>query len=300
MASVKISASMVRALRERTGAGMMDCKRALQETGGDIDAAVDEMRKSGVTKAASKAGRIAAEGMIALKVDEKNGAAVLLEVNCETDFVARDENFQAFSAQLADALMQRAPDGPEALAALPLEEGGTLSVEQARQQLVARLGENVTIRRFERVRQNGAGCLGVYLHGVRIGVVVELSVAQPELAKDLAMHVAAANPLCVAEQDLPETLLEKEREIHLAQARASGKPEAIIEKMVAGRVEKFVRESALSGQPFVKDPDTTIAQLLAKHGAEVRRFVRYEVGEGIEKRADDFAEQVMQQAGLNK
>jgi elongation factor Ts len=297
---MQISASMVKELRDRTGAGMMDCKKALQETAGDIEAAIDAMRKSGVAKAAKKAGRIAAEGTIVIKPDQAGNQAVILEVNCETDFVARDENFQAFSGQLATVLLDRGNGTMDVLGNMPLNNTDPQSVEEARQQLVTKLGENISIRRSARINKSTGGALGIYLHGIRIGVIVDLSTDNPVLAKDIAMHIAAANPLCVDEQDVPPEVLEKEREIQLAQARQSGKPDEIIEKMVSGRIKKFLRENTLSGQAFVKDPDISVAALLKANNTVVNGFIRYEVGEGIEKKADNFAAEVMQQAGLTK
>lgn len=297
---MQISASMVKELRERTGAGMMDCKKALQQTGGDIEAAIDEMRKSGIANAAKKAGRIAAEGAIVLRVNDAADQAVVLEVNCETDFVARDDNFQQFAGQLAETILQRQEASDlETLKAQPLGSG-SLSVEEARQQLVAKLGENISPRRFARVERSGAGALGAYAHGIRIGVIVDLSIDNPELAKDLAMHVAAANPLCVSEQDIPAAVLEKEKGIQLAKAAETGKPKDIIEKMVAGRLKKFIAENTLLGQAFIKDADVTVASLLQQNKAQVPGFTRYEVGEGIEKKEDNFAAEVMRQAGLGK
>ena len=299
---MQISASMVKELRDRTGAGMMDCKKALQETAGDIEAAIDAMRKSGIAKAAKKAGRIAAEGTIVIKPDHAGNQAVILEVNCETDFVAKDENFQDFSRQLATVLLEQgngngATDGS---GDLPFNSMQSRSVEEARLQLVTKVGENISIRRYARINKSADGALGIYLHGIRIGVIVDLSTDNPVLAKDLAMHIAAANPLCVDEQNVPQEVLEKEREIQLAQARQSGKPDDIIEKMVSGRIKKFLRENTLSGQAFVKDPDITVAALLKANNAVVNGFIRYEVGEGLEKKADNFAAEVMQQAGLAK
>ncbi|MCY4211520.1 MAG: translation elongation factor Ts [Gammaproteobacteria bacterium] len=295
---MQITASMVKELRERTGAGMMDCKKALQETAGDIEAAIEAMRKSGVAKAAKKAGRIAAEGTIVVAAAADDSRALVLEVNCETDFVARDENFQGFAHSLAEALLEQGDETPDAYAATSLN-GGAQAAEDARQELVTKLGENISVRRHARVQQSSGGALGIYVHGIRIGVVVDLSVDNADLAKDLAMHIAAASPLCVAEQDVPADVLAKERDIQLAQAAQSGKPDAIVEKMVSGRMRKFLQENTLLGQAFVKDPDVTIAALLKKHNAVVNDFVRYEVGEGLEKKEDNFAAEVMQQAGLS-
>lgn len=297
---MQISASMVKELRERTGAGMMDCKKALQEAAGDLEAAIDVMRKSGIAKAAKKAGRIAAEGTIVVKPDETGDHALVVEVNCETDFVAKDENFQTFSRQLAASLLEQAGATLESVGEMQLSGTAAQTVEETRQELVTKLGENISIRRFARLDRSAGGTLGIYLHGIRIGVIVDLSTDNPGLAKDLAMHIAACNPLCVNEQDVPPQVLEKERQIQLAQARESGKPDAIIEKMVAGRMKKFLRENTLTGQAFVKDPDTSVAALLKASNAAVNGFIRYEVGEGIEKKEDNFAAEVMQQAGLTK
>lgn len=297
---MQISASMVKELRDRTGAGMMDCKKALLETAGDLEAAIDVMRKSGIAKAAKKAGRIAAEGTIVVKPDLTGNRAVILEVNCETDFVAKDENFQEFSVRLATGLLDRTDVTMDTVAGLPSDSTDSQTVEEARQQLVTKLGENISIRRFDRLDNTSGGILSIYQHGIRIGVIVELSTDNPGLAKDLAMHIAASNPLCVNEQDVPPQVLENERQIQLAQARQSGKPDAIIEKMVSGRMKKFLRENTLTGQAFVKDPDTSVAALLEANNASVNGFIRYEVGEGIEKKADNFAAEVMQQAGLTE
>lgn len=292
-----ITATMVKALRERTGAGMMDCKRALQEAGGDIEAAIDAMRKSGVAKAAKKAGRIAAEGVIAAAMAEDQSRALLFEVNCETDFVARDEHFLAFSQSLATTALAGAPADLEAAEALPLEGAGC-SVEEARLQLVAKLGENISPRRFAILERPAGGALGLYLHGKRIGVIVSLSVDDPGLARDLAMHVAASSPLCVSPDELPPSLMERERAIQLARAQESGKPERIVEKIAAGRLEKFVKENTLLGQGFIKDPELPVSALLQQRKAAARGFARFEVGEGLEKKQDNFAAEVMQQAGV--
>ena len=292
-----ITATMVKALRERTGAGMMDCKRALQEAGGDIEAAIDAMRKSGVAKAAKKAGRIAAEGVIVAAMAEDKSRALLFEVNCETDFVARDEHFLAFSQALAATALAGAPADLEAVGALPMEGAGC-SVEEARLRLVAKLGENISPRRFAVLESAAGGALGLYLHGKRIGALVSLSVNDPGLARDLAMHVAASSPLCVSSDELPASLMEREREIQLARARESGKPERIVEKIAAGRLEKFIKENTLLGQGFIKDPELPVATLLQQRKAAARGFARFEVGEGLEKKQDNFAAEVMQQAGV--
>ena len=223
---------------------------------------------------------------------------MILEVNCETDFVAKDENFQGFSSQLADTLLEQPGATADSAGELPLNNTGTQTVEDTRQQLVTKLGENISIRRFARLNKTAGGTLGIYLHGIRIGVIVDLSTDNPGLAKDLAMHIAASNPLCVNEEDVAPQVLENERQIQLAQARQSGKPDEIVEKMVSGRIKKFLRENTLTGQAFVKDPDTSVAALLKANNASVNGFIRYEVGEGIEKKVDNFAAEVMQQAGL--
>ena len=284
-----VTASLVKEMRERTGLGMMECKKALVEVDGDIDAAIEAMRKSGQAKADKKAGRIAAEGRI---VAHQNGqGASLIEVNCETDFVGKDESFIAFCNSLAPLASQS--DSVEALLAQPLAEGKT--VEETRQQLILTIGENIQIRRLANLA-GGEAVYGSYLHGGTIGVVVKLDKGGDELAKDIAMHVAAANPLCVAESEVPAETLAKEREIYCAQAAESGKPEAIQEKMVDGRVRKYLAEITLNGQAFVKDPDITVGKLLTKSDAKVLEFIRYQVGEGIEKKSEDFVAEVMKQA----
>lgn len=285
-----ITAALVKELRERTGSGMMECKKSLVETDGDIEAAIELMRKSGQAKAAKKAGRIAAEGVIVIKSSQ--GQTAMLEVNCETDFVAKDGNFAAFASAVAEqALNGGARDLPELLAQ-PLEAGGTTSINEAREALIAKLGENMNVRRFERLRAS-EGILYSYSHGVRIGVVVEVAGGTETLGKDIAMHIAASNPLCVAPDNVPAEVLSKEREIFKAQAMESGKPESIAEKMVEGRVRKYLAEVTLLGQPFVKDPEISVEQLLKQAGARVLQFRRFEVGEGIEKREENFAEEVM-------
>jgi elongation factor Ts len=284
-----ISANMVKELRERTGAGMMECKKALTEANGDLDLAIENMRKSGLAKADKKAGRVAAEGRVA--IEQSADAVAMVEVNCETDFVANGDEFGGFAVAVAKAVLAAKPAGLEALNDVKLSSGET--VDLARRNLVAKIGENITVRRIERFQ---GGVLGAYAHGTRIGVLVEMKGGTPALAKDIAMHVAASRPLCVKpEQVAPETL-EKEREIIRAQSADSGKPEAIIEKMVEGRLKKFLAEVTLLGQPFVKDPDQSVEKLVKSAGAEVLRFTRFEVGEGIEKKQEDFAAEVMAQA----
>jgi elongation factor Ts len=286
---MQITASLVKELRERTGAGMMDCKKALKDADGDIEVAIEEMRKSGAAKAAKKAGRIAAEGIISIKQDGKD--ITILEINCETDFVAKDENFLTFANGVIDTIATQNPTDIDALMQLKI---GDQTIEEANQQLVAKIGEKITVRRFE--KRSTEGQVGTYSHGTRIGVIVELEGGDEALAKDLAMHIAASKPICVSEDQVSQDILDKEKEIFTAQAAESGKPADIIEKMVSGRIAKFLKEITLLGQPFVKDPDQTVEKLLKGANASVTSFLRYEVGEGIEKRVDNFAEEVMSQA----
>ena len=288
---MQITATLVKELRERTGAGMMECKKALQESSGDIDAAIEQMRKIGQAKADKKASRIAADGMVVLATSADGKQASLVEVNCETDFVAKDKQFQAYCTQLAGLVLGSDIDTVEALGAATLESG--LSAEQARLELVTKIGENIRIRRLQNMRSEHT--IAGYLHGNRIGVLVEYSGGDATLGKDVAMHVAASRPACVSEEDVDEEVLAKERGIFKAQAEASGKPENIIEKIVEGRVKKFLKEITLLGQPFVKDPDQSVAQLLKGADATVAGFVRFEVGEGLEKRSDNFVDEVMGQ-----
>jgi elongation factor Ts len=289
-----ITAAMVKELRERTGAGMMECKKALVEADGDIEAAIEAMRKSGQAKAAKKSGRIAAEGMVMIEIAPGAKQGVLVEINCETDFVAKDENFGAFAAAVARTAL--APEAKDAaiLAEMPLAGDPATTVNAAREALIAKIGENVQVRRLVRF-DDAQGSLYSYRHGVRIGVVVELVGGDETLGRDIAMHIAASNPLCVSADQVPAETLEKEREIFRAQALDSGKPANIVDKMIEGRVRKFLEEVTLLGQAFVKDPEITVEKLLKQAGAEVRRFARIEVGEGIEKRTENFAEEVMAQ-----
>jgi len=288
---MKISAALVKELRERTGAGMMECKKALVENGGDIEAAIEAMRKSGQAKVAKKAGRIAAEGLIVIQQDRNHVAMV--EVNCETDFVSKGDDFKNFcDAVVATTLHERPAD----LAALMGSKlvGLEKSVEEARQDLMAKIGENTNVRRFA-LMDTPQGHLGVYLHGTRIGVLVDMRGGSAELAKDIAMHIAASRPLCVSANQVPAETKAKEEEIYRAQAANTGKPEHIIDKMVEGRLNKFLKEVTLLGQPFVKDPDQSIEELLKANQASVVHFERFEVGEGIEKKNENFADEVMQQ-----
>lgn len=291
---MSVSAAQVKELRERTGAGMMECKKALIATHGDIKLAVEELRKSGIAKADKKAGRVAAEGVVRLRQDNEGKTALLIEVNSETDFVARDENFINFVNTVADVALQEKAVSVETLASLNTDNG---SIEDARRALVAKVGENIHVRRL--ARKESTYPLGSYLHGSRIGVLVELDSDNAELAKDIAMHIAATRPICISPEDVSSDIIAKEKEIYMAQAASSGKPQDIIEKMVAGRIKKYLDEVSLLGQPFVKDPNITIASLLNKHRTKVLDFIRFEVGEGIEKEAEDFVEAVRAQVQGN-
>jgi len=280
-----ISAALVKDLRERTGLPMMECKKALQEAAGDIDAAIENLRKSGGMKAAKKAGRTAADGVVATRVADDGRSAVLVEVNSETDFVARDDNFLAFVGQVVERVFAERSEDIGALLAGELET--------AREALVQKIGENISVRR---ARVLEAEVIGDYVHSNnRIGVLVALTGGTRELARDIAMHVAAVNPQVAKPEQMPAELVAKEREIFAAQARESGKPEPIIEKMIQGRVAKFLAEASLVEQPFVKDPDVTVGKLLKNAGADILGFVRFEVGEGIEVAATDFAAEVAAQ-----
>ncbi|HEY0748805.1 MAG TPA: translation elongation factor Ts [Steroidobacteraceae bacterium] len=285
---MNITADAVKQLRDRTGAGMMECKKALVETKGDLDAAAELMRKSGLAKADKKAARVAAEGTVAI---ERSGlAAMLVEVNCETDFVARSDEFQGFARDVAAAALKAAPSSLEELLKLP--HGGS-TLEERRRELIAKIGENIAVRRF--VRVGSPGPLGTYIHGTRIGSVVALQGGDDALARDIAMHIAAANPEYIDVGDVPADKLNKEREILTEQTRGEKKPPDIIAKMVEGRLRKYLAEITLVGQPFIKDEDTTVEKLLKKAGAKVLMFARYEVGAGIEKKQDDFVREVMAQ-----
>lgn len=286
-----VTAEQVKELRERTGAGFMDCKKALAEANGDVEAAIEAMRKSGVAKAAKKADRTAAEGVIIVKLSDDQKSGFMVEVNCETDFVARDHNLISFAQNVAEQGLKAKTTDLAALGNLSSNAGH--SVEQTRQELVAKLGENIQIRRA--VLLNAPGTIGSYKHGERIGVMVQLDVNNPELGKDIAMHIVASNPQAVKPEDVSSDLIAKEKEIFSEQAKASGKPAAIIEKMIDGRVQKFLNEVSLLGQPFVKDPNKTVGDLLKENKANVLGFTRYQVGEGIEKQTGNFAEEVMAQ-----
>jgi elongation factor Ts len=284
-----ITAAMVKELRERTGAGMMECKKALVETNGDLDAAAEALRKSGQAKADKKASRVAADGRVVVATD--SGRAVIAEVNSETDFVAKDENFIGFAEGVAAAAMSSGTTDVAALSAETID--GARTVEEARTELVSKVGENISVRRVSMI--GGEGPIGHYIHGARIGAVVVLDGGDADLARDIAMHIAATNPVCIDGDGVPAETLERERRIFSEQAAQSGKPPEIVEKMVSGRIAKFLKEITLLGQPFVKDPDVSVGQLLKKAGASVNAFVRFEVGEGIEKKQDNFVEEVMAQ-----
>jgi len=284
-----ISAAMVKDLRERTGAGMMECKKALVEAGGDLDAAAEVLRVSGQAKADKKASRVAADGRVV--VAQNGSSAVIVEINSETDFVAKDDNFIAFSDAVAAAAMSAGTTDVEAFAGQDIGDGRT--VETARTELIAKVGENIGVRRIERVESDGV--ISSYTHGARIGAVVALDGGDEALARDIAMHVAAINPAHIDESEVPAETLENERRIETEKAQGSGKPAEIIEKMVTGRINKYLKEITLVGQPFVKDPDVTVGKLLSDSGAKVTSFVRFEVGEGIEKKVENFADEVMKQ-----
>ena len=273
-----VTAAMVKELRDRTGAGMMECKRALVETNGDIEAAVDHLRKSGLAHANQKASRVAAEGVIALSLSATGKHAVMVEVNCETDFVAKNENFNSFAEAVAANALSEDPADVEALLSTRI---GDATVEQARQILVTKIGENIQVRRFVHISTDGT--IGTYVHGGKIGVLVDLTGGDETLARDLAMHIAALNPKFVADEDVPAEIIAREKDILIAQAKSSGKPAEIIEKMVSGRLRKHLAGITLLGQTFVKNPDLTVGKLMSQNNANVNGFKRLAVGEGIEK-----------------
>ncbi|MEM1141079.1 MAG: translation elongation factor Ts [Pseudomonadota bacterium] len=282
-----MSAALVKELRERTGLGLLECKKALKEADGNVEAAIEELRKSSGMKAAKKAGRTAADGVVAARVAEDGSYAVLLEVNSETDFVARDDSFLAF----VDNVLAKAFESRETDVSRLMAEG----LEQEREALVQKIGENIGVRRVALVSAN-AGVVGAYVHGnKRIAVLVELGAGDQDLARDVAMHVAAVNPQVVKPDDMPEELVEKEKEIYTAQALESGKPPEIVEKMIGGRIKKYLAENSLLEQAFVKDPDVTVGKLVSAAGATVSSFVRFEVGEGIAVAEVDFAAEVAAQ-----
>ena len=285
-----ITAALVKELRERTGAGMMDCKKALVETNAGLEAAIDLMRASGAAKAAKKAGRVASEGLVNVAISDDNKSAVILEVNSETDFVTKDQSFIDFVNALGKLALKNKPESVEIFLTQTLDSGET--VDEAREGIVAKIGENVSVRRLQNVSAEN-GVLGAYKHGDRIAVLAVLSGKDADLAKDIAMHIAASRPECVSEEQLSNELLEREKSIFIEQAKESGKPDNIIEKMIDGRMKKFVHEVTLYGQAFIKDPKTSVGELVKSKNAEVESFVRFEVGEGIEKKEDNFVEEVM-------
>lgn len=288
---MKITAAMVKELRERTGSGMMECKKALVESDGDLEKAVEQMRKSGLAKADKKSGRVAAEGLVCIKVSDDGKRAAMVEVNCETDFVAKGDDFTQFVESITEQLLASTSNQSDIME-MTLSCGN--SVEHLRRELIAKLGENINVRRSKQVASE-AGFVGHYRHGDRIGVLVEMTGNDNSVGKDIAMHIAASNPACIDESGVSEELVAKERAIFVAQAEESGKPANIIEKMIVGRMKKFLGEITLNGQPFVKDPDTKVAQYLNQSSATVVNFCRFEVGEGIEKVEENFADEVMAQ-----
>ncbi|MGB5538699.1 MAG: translation elongation factor Ts [Gammaproteobacteria bacterium] len=290
-----ITAALVKELRERTGSGMMECKKALVDANGDMETAIEALRKAGMAKADKKASRVAAEGLIVIELSDDAKTAALVEVNCETDFVAKKDEFMEFASAIARRVLASDPSDIDALLALPLTDAAATSIEDTRKGLIAKIGENISVRRF--VRLESSTPLATYSHGGRIGVVVDYSGGDAGLGKDLAMHIAAHDPrpVCVSEDQVPAELVAGERKIFTAQARESGKPDNIIEKMIEGRIRKFLSEITLLGQGFVKDPDTTIEKLLKEADAMVARFERMELGEGIEKKSENFADEVMAQ-----
>ncbi len=291
---MSVTAAMVKELRERTGAGMMECKKALVEANGNIDTAIENMRKSGQAKADKKAGRVAAEGLIAIELSDDDTRAAMVEVNCETDFVTKEEEFQSFVSAVVKRALEVQPEDAEALGAMALENGGGPSIDERRRELVARIGENISLRRVLALKARGDR-LGAYVHGGRIGVLVDMKGGDDSVARDIAMHVAASRPLALSDAGISPEHMEKEREILKAQVADSGKPPEIQEKMIAGRLSKYLKEVTLLGQPFVKDPDISVEKYLKSAGAEVLAFTRFEVGEGIEKKSGNFAEEVMAQ-----
>ena len=292
---MNITAALVKELRDRTGAAMMACKKALEETKGNLDAAIAVLRKAGEAKAAKRASKTAAEGKIVIAIDEQAQQALMVEINSETDFVARDTNFVDFANKVVERGLAEGTEDVDSLLNISMNAGDQKTIEEARKELINKVGENIQVRRVALLRSKGI--VGNYCHGGRIGVLVALDKNRPELAKDIAMHIAASKPQVVSPEDMPAADIEKEREIFVAQAKESGKPPKIIEKMVAGRVKKFLKEMSLLGQPFVKEPTQTVSDLLKSESVVVSAFVRFEVGEGIEKISQDFAEEVMAQVG---
>jgi len=303
---MNISAALVKELRERTGSGMMECKKSLVEAGGDLDAAIEIMRKAGLAKADKKSSRTAAEGRLAVKSSSDGKRAVVIEINSETDFVAKNDDFIAFADAVAQTVLEAGAGSVAEVLSLNLA-GTNVSVDESRKDLVAKLGENINVRRFERY-ESANGLVASYLHGTRIGVLVETKGGDAALGKDIAMHVAASKPVCVDESGVSPDLIAKEREIGLAQIEKEEnekpedkrKPADLLQKIADGKIKKFLGEITLLGQPFVKDDKQTVGALLKSKGASVVRFTRLEVGEGIEKEESNFAEEVMAQAGLRQ
>ena len=293
-----ITPIMVKELRERTGAAVMACKKALQETNGDMEAAIDLLRKAGYAKAVKRAGKTAAEGVIVIAISKDQKKGFMAEVNSETDFVARDTNFMAFASKVAERGLVEGVSDVAATLALPIEPNSSSIIEEERKALVNRIGENIQIRRVGSLSSDGV--MGHYNHGGRIGVLLALDVLNPELAKGLAMHVAAFNPQAVSANQVSTEFVEKEKEIFLARAQETGKPENIIEKMVKGQVEKLLKEVSLEGQFYVKDPEKLLGDLLKAEKAKVLAFLRFEVGEGVEKESQNFADEVMAQVQGNR
>ena len=289
-----ITAKMVKELRETTGAGMMDCKKALSETDGDMDAAIEFLRKKGMAGADKKAGRVAAEGVIAIAISDDKKKGAIAEVNCETDFVAKGDEFKDFANEVAQIALNQNVVDPEAILNEKMASGAT--VDERRRELIAKIGENMTIRRIGELETTGL--VGSYQHGEKIGVIVAVEGGDDALARDVAMHIAATNPKALDADSLDPELVEKERAFQIEQAQESGKPMNIIEKMIEGRMRKFLQEITLVGQPFVKDPDQTIEQLLKANGATVVDYIRFEVGEGIEIEETNFADEVAEAARL--
>jgi elongation factor Ts len=289
---MNISAAMVKELRERTGSGMMECKKALVEAAGDMELAIENMRKAGLAKADKKSGRIAAEGIIGVRVSDDAKTVVMVDVNCETDFVAKGDDFNGFVNDITTALLNGDVENDDQLNALTLSSGE--SIDQTRRTLISKLGENITIRRFSKFT-TATGGQACYLHGSKIGVIVELNQNDSVLGKDVAMHIAASKPDFVSADQVSADVIAKEKEIFAAQALESGKPAAIVEKMIDGRIAKFLAEVTLLGQAFIKDDSVTVGKLLDSKSNSVVRFARFEVGEGIEKKEENFAEEVMAQ-----
>lgn len=292
---IKISPNLIQELRELTGGGLLECKKALEAANGDVAAAANALRKSGKAKADKKASRIAAEGAIRVAQTQDSKAALIIEINCETDFVARDMHFVRFVDALAQLALNARVNDVAALMALPIEAGAKKTVADWREEMVAKVGENINIRRLALVMAASAGTLGVYTHGSRMGAIVSLVTSNGELAHEVAMHIVACRPVAISPNEIPSYILAAEKEIYMAQGMESGKPAAVVEKIVKGRMQKFVDSLALLNQPFVKNGEMTIANMLRLYNSDISSFVRYEVGEGIEKEKNDFAAEVMAQ-----